>query len=226
MYKYDLHVHSAPSSACGKNTAAEMVKRYKELGFSGFVLTNHFYHGSSGVDRSLPWKEWVKEYSKDYYSALETAKNLDFDLLFGIEHPYSLGKECLVYGLSPEFLMENPQLKQEDIALWSKTVRENGGFIAYAHPFRDRFYIPNPYDMPDLSFVNGIECYNHCNTADDDERAVNAFKNSGKIIIAGGDKHATNFDTTYGIVTSERIKTIEHLIKTLKNNDFKLYLGE
>ncbi len=226
MYKYDLHVHSAPSSACGKNTASEMVERYKELGFSGIVLTNHFYHGSSGVDRSLPWKEWVKEYSKDYYSALETAKALDFDLLFGIEHPYSFGKECLVYGLSPEFLMENPQLKAEDIALWSKTVRENGGFIAYAHPFRNRYYIPNPYDMPDISMVDGIECYNHCNTIDDDQLAIDTFKDSGKIIIAGGDKHAINFDATYGIMTNERIKTIEQLIKTLKNNDFELYLGE
>ena len=226
MYKYDLHVHSAPSSACGKNSASEMVKRYKKLGFSGLVLTNHFYHGSSGVDRSLPWKEWVKEYSKDYYSALETAKELDFDLLFGIEHPYSFGKECLVYGLSPEFLMENPQLKQEDIALWSKTVRENGGFIAYAHPFRNRYYIPNPYDMPDLSFVDGVECYNHCNTADDDERAVKTFKDSGKIIIAGGDKHAINFDKTFGIMTKERIKTIDQLIDVLKNNKFELYLGE
>lgn len=226
MYKYDLHVHSAPSSACGKNSASEMVKRYKELGFSGIVLTNHFYHGSSGVDRSLCWKEWVKEYSKDYYEAIKTAKELDFDLLFGIEQPYAPGKECLAYGLSPEFLMENPQLKERDIALWSKTVRENGGFIAYAHPFRNRYYIPNPYDMPDLSFVDGVECYNHCNTADDDERAVETFKDSGKIIIAGGDKHAINFDKTFGIMTKERIKTIDQLIDVLKNNKFELYLGE
>ena len=49
---------------------------------------------------------------------------------------------------------------------------------------------------------------------------------SGKIIIAGGDKHAINFDKTFGIMTKERIKTIDQLIDVLKNNKFELYLGE
>ena len=226
MYKYDLHVHSSPASACGRNSAIEMVNYYKEFGFSGFALTNHFWHGNTGVSRSLSWENFVKEYAKDYYNALETAYKLDFDLFFGIEEGYGNGKEFLVYGLTPEILTENPCLQTNDIEIWSKTVHENGGFITYAHPFRNRDYITDPYKMPDISLVDGLECYNFCNTDDDNERAISTFKDSGKIITAGGDLHWVSFKDTYGIMTNKRIKSGKELVTSLKTNSFELYLGK
>ena len=226
MFKYDLHVHSIGASACGHDTVCEMTKRYKEIGFTGFALTNHFLHGYTGVDRSLSWQDYVKEYSKYYYDALETAEKLDFDLIFGLEEKYDAGKEILVYGITPETLLANPQLEAMDINIWSNTVRQNGGFIAYAHPFRNRNYIPDPYAMPDISLVDGLEAYNYCNDPCDNELAVKTFKNSGKIIIAGGDLHSVNFNDTFGIITQNRIKNTTDLAQTLKNNQFEIYLGK
>ncbi|MBO5090053.1 MAG: PHP domain-containing protein [Clostridia bacterium] len=226
MFKYDLHVHSIGASACGHDTVCEMMKRYKEIGFTGFALTNHFLHGYTGVDRSLSWQDYVKEYSKYYYDALETAEKLDFDLIFGLEEKYDAGKEILVYGITPETLLANPQLEAMDINIWSNTVRQNGGFIAYAHPFRNRNYIPDPYAMPDISLVDGLEAYNYCNDPCDNELAVKTFKNSGKIIIAGGDLHSVNFNDTFGIITQNRIKNTTDLAQTLKNNQFEIYLGK
>ena len=225
MYKYDLHVHSSGGSACGRNTVEDMMRQYKEIGFTGFALTNHFKHGYSGVDRTLPWCDFVTEYSRYYYQALESAEKLDFDLLFGIEEVYGPGKEFLVYGITPETLLKYHELENMDINIWSKTVRENGGFIAYAHPFRNRSYIPDPYTMPDISLVDGIEVYNKGNDKCDNDLAAETFKDSGKIFIAGGDLHSTNFDDTFGIQTANRIKTTEQLAKVLLNNDFELYLG-
>ncbi len=226
MYKYDLHVHTFPASACGNNPTGDMIKQYKDCGFSGFVLTNHFFHGNTGISRSLLWSDFIKEYSKDYYNALETAQKLDFDLLFGVEEYYGAGKEILVYGITPEILIENPILQNMDINTWSKVIRENDGFIAYAHPFRNRNYIENPYEMPDISLVDGIECYNYCNTRYDDELAVKIFNDSGKIIIAGGDLHHIKFSDSFGIKTKQRIKDEKQLAEVLKSNDFELYLGE
>ncbi len=226
MYKYDLHVHSFGGSACGGSTVEEMMKRHKEIGFAGFALTNHFKHGNTGVDRNLPWDEYVKQYVSFYYDALEAAQKLDFDLLFGVEETYDLGKEFLLYGISPEILLKHPELQEFGIENWSKVARENGGFIAYAHPFRNRSYIPDPYAMPDIFFVDGIEIYNMSNTPESNELAVKTFKDSGKIIIAGGDLHSTDFDDTFGIQTTERIKTTEQLARVLKNNNFEIYLGE
>ena len=226
MYKYDLHVHSIGGSGCGHDTVENMMKRFKEIGFAGFALTNHFLHGYTGVDRSLPWCDFVKKYADYYYENLEIAQKLDFDLIFGIEEVYARGKEVLIYGLSPEILSAHEELSAMDINIWSKVVRENNGFIAYAHPFRNRNYIPEPYTMPDISLVDGIEVYNRGNDPTDNELAIKTFENSGKILIAGGDLHSTDFDDSFGIQVSERIKTTEQLARVLKENNFEIYLGE
>ena len=42
-YLYDLHVHSSECSKCAHSTLVEMVKAYKEAGFAGFAITNHFF---------------------------------------------------------------------------------------------------------------------------------------------------------------------------------------
>lgn len=224
MYKYDLHVHSSGGSACGGSTVAEMIKRHKENGFAGFVLTNHFRHGNTGVDRNLPWEEYVTKYASFYYDALETAQKLDFDLLFGIEEAYDLGKEFLLYGISPEILITHPELQNFGIENWSKLARENNGFIAYAHPFRAAGYIPDPYAMPDISYVDGIEIYNMGNSPESNELTLKTFKDSGKIFIAGSDRHRADYHDTFGIKVKERIKTTEQMAQVLKNNQFELYL--
>ena len=59
MYKYDLHVHTKEGSACGRSTGAEMAEMYAREGYSGFVVTEHFYTGNTAVPRDLPWEEWV-----------------------------------------------------------------------------------------------------------------------------------------------------------------------
>ena len=225
MYKYNLHVHSMESSACAISTVTELIKKHKEIGFTGFALTNHFLHGNTAIDRTKAWKDFVKAYSKSYNSSLEIAQKLDFDLLFGIEEGYDRGKEFLVYGVSPEILLSHPELQNRGIENWSKVVRENNGFIAYAHPFRYRSYIPDPYSMPDISIVDCIEIYNMGNQPENNEMAAKTFKESGKILIAGGDLHSVNFNDSFGIKTNERIKTTEQLAEVLKNNQFELYLG-
>ncbi len=201
------------------------MKRHKEIGFSGFALTNHFLHGNTGIDRKLPWKDFVNSYSSYYYNALETAQKLDFDLLFGVEEGYAQGKEFLVYGISPDILLAHPELQNYGIENWTKVVRENNGFIAYAHPFRVAGYIPDPYTMPDISLVDGIEAYNMGNMPENNELAVKTFKNSGKILIAGGDLHNNTFTDSFGIKVKQRIKTNSDLVNVLKGNDFEIYIG-
>ena len=224
MYKYNLHGHSSGGSACGGSTDEEMIKRHKDVGFTGFALTNHFRHGNSGVDRNLPWEEYVTQYSRYYYDALETAQKLDFDLLFGVEETYDYGKEFLLYGITPETLIAHPELQHFGIEKWSEVSREMGGFIAYAHPFRAASYIPDSTTIPDISFVDGIEIYNMGNPPEINERALETFKDSGKIFIAGGDLHNINFNDSFGIKVNERITTTQQLAKVLKSKQFELYL--
>ena len=52
-YRYEMHLHTAPCSLCAVATMEEMVAACREKGYAGFVVTNHFYHGNTGIDRSL-----------------------------------------------------------------------------------------------------------------------------------------------------------------------------
>lgn len=141
MYRYELHMHTKEGSACAVSLVEDMIKQYVKIGFSGAVITNHFIRGNTCISRSLPWEELIMQYSKAYTNGRKIAEELDFDLFFGIEEGYGNGKEFLAYGFEPEFLLSRPFLRNADLNIWAQEIHSVGGFIAYAHPFRDRDYI-------------------------------------------------------------------------------------
>ncbi len=226
MYKYELHMHTSEGSACGRASVDRMIKRFWELGFSGAAVTNHFIGGNTAISRELPWEDFVEQYSRAYFEGQSTAKKLGFDLLFGIEQGYGGGKEFLAYGFEPQFLTERPFLRNADIKLWAQEIHSVGGFIAYAHPFRDRPYIKNPNEVPDLSIVDGVECYNFCNRPEDNEKAKAEFSSADTVMIAGSDLHNDDFEDAFGILLPQRVSTGAELAAALKENNFELYLGK
>ena len=226
MYRYELHMHTKEGSACAVDTIEEMIKQYIKIGFSGAAVTNHFIGGNTSVSRDLSWEELISKYSRAYYDGKKVAEKLDFDLLFGIEQGYGDGKEFLAYGFEPEFLSERPFLRNADIKVWAKEIHSVGGYIAYAHPFRNRAYIKNPDEIPDISIVDGIEGYNMFNDPSENEKAVRIFSDSKLAITAGSDLHCSDFDNAYGITTNCRIPNSSALANILLSRDFTLYLGE
>ena len=224
MYRYELHMHTAEASACARATIHDMIRRYAELGFAGAVVTNHFVGGNTCIDRKMPWEELVMAYSRAYYEGLETARELDFDLLFGVEEGYGDGKEFLAYGFEPEFLLERPFLRKAPVSVWSEELHKVGGFLAYAHPFRRRWYIPEPRVMPELSLADGVEIYNRGNDPEDNGYAAEIFGSMDITRIASSDTHDTGFDDPCGIELSERVRTSAELAKKLHSGDFQLYI--
>lgn len=53
------HLHTSESSACGLLPAAQPVQKFKEAGYTGIVVTDHFYGGNTAIDRNLPWEQWI-----------------------------------------------------------------------------------------------------------------------------------------------------------------------
>ena len=64
-YKYEVHMHTYEGSACGKTHAEEYISAFIEQGYDGIIITDHFYHGNTRIDRSLPWEDFVEEFAKD-----------------------------------------------------------------------------------------------------------------------------------------------------------------
>ena len=72
-YRYETHMHTCFSSACGVSTGAEHARFYKDTGYTGIIITDHFYGGNCAVDRSLPWPEFVDRFCVGYEDATEAA---------------------------------------------------------------------------------------------------------------------------------------------------------
>ena len=223
-YKYQLHVHTR-CSACGQMSPAELCEALHENGYQGTVVTNHFFHGNSGIDRSLPWQEFVSAYEKDYLECLKEAEKYDLDIIFGIEEVVVPGLEILCYGITPKILYDNPELKNCELEKWVEIMRKNGVVLIQAHPFREAFYIPNPGNLP-VELIDGVEVYNKNNsTKEMDDKAVDlANKHPHLIRTSSADAHTTDRVPYGGIKTKVRIKSSGDLADILRQSNYELIL--
>lgn len=225
MFRYEMHIHSSSCSACSSSTAKEMVVTAKEKGYTGIVFTNHFYYGNTAVNRKLPWREFVEAYKLDWLEAKEYGDSMDFDVLFGLEEVYEPGKEALIYGISPQLIADTPEIKNMEIKSISEFVRNNGGFIACAHPFRDRPYIPKPYSEPNPALFDAVEAYNSGNTPKMNEKAFLFAKKYNMPCISGGDVHEAIHLGDAGLAFHERIRTNEQLVRALKDGKYRMIVN-
>lgn len=226
-YAYQLHTHTTPCSLCGAMTPTELCRALHENGYAGAVLTNHFYHGNSGVDRSLSWQDFVAAYERDYLACLEAAKAYDLDILFGVEESVAPGLEILCYGLTPAVLYRHPELHHGRLETWPRVMRENGVVVIQAHPYREASYIPAPGTLP-LEYIDGVEVYNRGNSRPDmNEKAV-AFADAHPHLIrtSSADTHTPETVPVGGILCRSRLRTESDLAATLRSGDFQLIIPE
>ena len=76
MFLYETHVHSLTGSACGQCTPQEIVKAYKQAGYAGLILTDHFIKGNTSVPRELDWETRMNMYYDAYLDAKEEGEKL------------------------------------------------------------------------------------------------------------------------------------------------------
>lgn len=187
-YTYETHLHTSQASACSQVRARDYVPRYIQAGYQGIIVTDHFFRGNTSISPTLSWKEKVKQFTKGYEEAKEVGLQKGLDVFFGWEENY-FGTEFLIYGLSPQWLMEHPEAARWTIAQQFEAVSAAGGCVIQAHPFRDRFYISEIRLDPHL--VHGVEAFNGGNAPHEDARAK-AYANYYKLpTIAGTDIHKT-----------------------------------
>ncbi len=227
MYIYDTHVHTSECSACAHSTARETVRAYKAAGYSGIVLTNHFYRGNTRIDRSLSWPEFVKPYYDAYLEAKDEGDKLDFDVIFGIEEYVGQHKEYLLYNIDLEFLLANPDMPNIDGEELAKRVHAAGGFVSFAHPYRFRESYMNAFFDPDFSLVDAVEVINACNKHEENEKALAAARERSLVFTYGSDTHSisqVNNGDTVGMAFSHRVSNGAEFVAALKENETKAYI--
>lgn len=186
-FLYETHLHTSEGSACGHASGAEMARLYKQAGYTGIVVTDHFWGGNTAVDRSLDWKDWVNAFCKGYENAKAEGDRIGLQVFFGWESGY-WGTEFLIYGLDKQWLLDHPEIRDCTVAQQHTLVRRGGGIVIHAHPFREAPYIKEIRLFPED--VDGVEGINASNRDPRwNARAVAYASEHDLPMTAGSDQH-------------------------------------
>lgn len=216
-YKYELHTHTKYGSRqCGRVEPKEIARLYKEQGYSGIVLTDHY---SPLTFNPMHGFFNPQKYIEDYiYPYLEMKKYEDehFSVMFGMElRHYATANDYLVYGVDENWLRKQKNL----LAVWEKQAYEmlhKEGYLVYqAHPFRPGITRCNP------DYVDGIEIYNGKTPKESNEKAEKWARANNKLMVSGSDFHVPKQLARGGIITQKSIKNNADLLDTLKSMDFE-----
>ena len=218
-YKYEIHCHTKNVSKCGKMDAADIAKLYKDAGFSGIVITDHYSPMTFTFKELLSKKAAAKKFFEGYRKAKQL-EDENFTVLPGIElRFYGTVNDYLVYGAEEKDLYELPHLLPLYLRRASKLLRKKGCIIIQAHPFRKFITRANP------KYLDGVEVYNGKTSKELNDRALEWAQSFEKnpILTGGSDCHSEKQFGKSGIITNEQIKTKEDLVRILKSRNYRIY---
>lgn len=228
-FLYETHMHTSEASACAWNTGAEMAQAYKNAGYTGIIVTDHFFYGNTAISKSLSWGEWVNRFCLGYENAKAKGEEIGLQVFFGWESCYQ-GTEFLIYGLNKKWLLSHPQIRDATIAEQYALVHESGGIISHAHPFREETYIPQIRLFPE--YVDAVEGVNGMHTSPAssghkdplfNKRALAYGKEHNLPFTAGSDQHTTAMIGA-GMVFSRRLTDIHDFTKSVMNREAIAFL--
>jgi len=214
LYLYETHIHTSEGSSCGISRGREYIQKYKDLGYTGIIITDHFYNGNCTGSRDLPWDKWVNGFCSGFEHAREEGARRNFDVFFGWEESFGVD-DYLVYGLGREWLLEHPEAKDWTLEEQHTNVRNYGGCVVHAHPFRFK----NMRLFPE--FVDAVEAANSGNGQLSDVLAW-AYAKKNKIpVTAGSDIHYAGdirSDTVFGVYLEKKMTSIADYVSAIKND--------
>jgi len=221
-FRYETHCHTSEVSRCGKLSAAEIVRLYKKLDYTGIFVTDHFMNGNSYVNTaSMAWEERVAGYCKGFDAAYEEGQRVGLDVLFAWEYTYK-GTDYLTYGLDREWLYAHPDVCDWTPNQYFDKVREDGAFVVHAHPMRQAGYIPMICLFPDK--VDAVEVDNASMLDIVNERGNWYADSYGLLKTAGSDTHSIhNRRRLAGIDANRRILTPADYGDIIRSGDYSLF---
>jgi len=216
-FLYETHIHTREGSGCGVSSGRDYINKYLDLGYTGLIITDHFFRGNCRPNRRLQWEKWVEEFCRGYELVRDEGKKSGLDVFFGWEETID-GEDFLVYGLDKQWLFEHPEASTWTRQKQFEEVRRYGGCVIYAHPFRYAFNNSRVSDS--CRFVNGVEAANSGNNPISDVYAWNHAKKMKISATAGSDIHYSEDiwpDTVFGVYLNKKMETITDYVDAILN---------
>ena len=210
-YVYELHLHTVQGSKCGKSTGAEHVRRYASLGYTGVIVTDHFFNGNCAVPPELPWDEKIRLFAKGYEDAKEEGDKIGFTVWFGFEFQYGWN-HYLTYNISPETLIAHPEIMDMQLKEYVRWVKSEGGYVIHAHPFR----LPGSTIIELDQEVDAIEVLNANRPDEESDLALGYAKLFGLPTVYGSDCHNIKQIKRGAISSDLKFETIDEMFAAIK----------
>lgn len=218
-YRLELHAHSSPASGCSEVPADELVRVFKEAGYDGIALTNHFIANS---DYTGSKENTIEMFKKDIYLAQETGDKLGIKVYAGAElrfHNHS-NNDYLFFGYTLDELPDIFDYLNTDLETFVKEYKKEGSLLIQAHPFRNNMIRMNS------DLLDAIEAFNvHQNHNSRVAVAAKYAAAEGKIMTVGSDYHHPGFEGISATRTKVLPKDESELISIIKNDDFIMEIG-
>ena len=218
-YRLELHAHSSPASGCSEVPADELVRVFKEAGYDGIALTNHFIANS---DYTGSKENTLEMFKKDIYLAKETGDKLGIKVYTGAElrfHNHS-NNDYLFFGYTLDELPDIFDYLNTDLETFVKEYKKESSLLIQAHPFRNNMIRMNS------DLLDAIEAFNvHQNHNSRVAVAAKYAAAEGKIMTVGSDYHHPGFEGISATRTKTLPKDESELISIIKNEDFIMEIG-
>jgi len=213
-------MHTSEGSACAVSSAEEQVIAYKERGYTGLIITDHFVNGYTTCPKHLQWEQKMRHFISGYENAKKTGDRIGIDVFFGWEFTIR-GADFLTYGLDLDFLLLYPHLYNMGIEDYSALIREYGGYLAQAHPYRDAYYIDHCFPVAH-HLIDGVEVFNSYDSDYINNKALAFALKYDLPMQAGTDAHGRGDMFFSGIALNEKAESIHDIINAIKKREVKL----
>ena len=212
-FLYETHLHTCEASKCGRLHGEDYIPYMMEKGYSGIIVTDHFFNGNTCVPSDISWKERVEIYCSGYERALKAAEGVDFNVMFGVEFNFNKD-EYLLYGVDKKWLLDNESIMEMTRHELFDCVHKAGGIMIQAHPFRERDYLSDIKLSPET--VDGIEVYNAANGANMNALAFEYCTKLGLPMTSGSDIHFYHDKEMGGMLFDNRIDSVADYVDAIK----------
>ena len=218
-YVYELHLHTVQGSKCGKSTGAEHVRRYASLGYTGIVVTDHFFNGNCAVPPDLPWEEQIRLFAKGYEDAKTEGDKIGLQVWFGYEFQCKTNgwNHYPTYGISPETLIAHPEITSMRVKEYVDWVHSQGGYVTHAHPFR----LPGSAVIELAKEVDAVEILNANRPDEENDLAEGYAKLFSLPAIYGSDCHSVKQIRRGAISSDVKFENVDQMFAAIKAGEIE-----
>lgn len=220
MYKIETHLHTTHSSRCGWLDAQTLIAGYKEAGYRGIIVTDHYNRTTFDylhVDLKSDENK-VQRFLDGYHRMKEEGAKVGIQVYKGAELRFDESdNDYLLYGYHNDLLADPDMIFRMGIAAFAPIARAQGAIIIQAHPYRRKC-------TPAIScYLDGVEVRNTSPRHENhNERAVEYARDFGLIATCGSDCHRLEDIGKGGIWTNEVPSDNRGMARLIRSRAFSL----